>query len=187
MPISTLAVLGLLVVAYGGLMLGIRLNSPSTPLLTENTLVETATPFPRFLQGGVDFLAYRLTDSATRVGGELHFSAFWQAARPLVENNQSEIRLLDPATRRVVLRVLHRHPAGIPTVRWALDKYVEDDFTMPIPEGFTPGAYILQVRIGSCTTRDILPCEQIQGMDASDRFGNVEREALTIPEIIRVQ
>jgi len=186
MPRHMLIPLLALLVSYGAISVAVRLNPQSLPDSAFEHALTSATPLPRFLQGGIDFLGYQLPSNAPTIGGELRFSAFWQAARPLIEDNQSEIRLLNPVNRLPVLRVRHRHPAGIPTLNWTLDKYIRDDFVIPIPSNVTPGNYILQVSIGACSANDILPCDNIQGMDASDRLGNVERGAITIPEIIRI-
>ena len=142
---------------------------------------------PRFLQGGIDLLGYDLPSGAAVPGGALRLTVYWQAARPVVENNQSEVWLIDPISRQRMARVAHRHPGHVPTLRWPLDLYVRDAFELTLPPDLPPGDYVLQVAIGPCAARDLAPCEQIQGMDAFTATGAAELGAVTIPEVVRVR
>ncbi len=74
----------------------------------------------------------------------------------------------------------------MPTLRWPSGKMVRDVFAVTVPSTTPPGQYLLQVAVGPCPSRDPLPCEAIQAMDAYDAAGGVERGAVTIPVIVRV-
>lgn len=155
--------------------------------LARGQLASAATVIPRFLQGGVDLLAYDLPADSVTPGGELRLSIYWQASRPITEMYQSEAWLFDPTTRQTLARVAHRHPGGLPTLRWPLDRYVKDDFVLRLAPSVPPGDYVLRVAVGPCATRSILPCEQITALDAFTNFGEVERGGVTIPIVIRVR
>lgn len=151
------------------------------------TLSENAHALPRFLQGGVDLLGYEAAETVAAPGETLRLVVYWQAGRAIGENDQSETRIVDPATRQVVAREAHRHPGNVPTLRWPLGKIVRDEFVVTLPPGTLPGEYLLQVAVGRCQTRDPLPCQTMQDMDAYDAAGGVERGAVTIPVVVRVR
>jgi hypothetical protein len=185
-PWQVIALLVMLA-AYAGAAFWLRQNPALIVANSSRTGVDGAiTPLPRFLQGGVDLLGYDLSATRLQPGDDFSLSVFWQAARPILENNQSEAWLITSDTRQVIIRVPHRHPGTIPTLRWSLGYYVRDQFAMTLPPDLPPGDYLLQIAIGPCTTRDILPCDRIQGMDAFNALGEAERGAVTIPQAIRV-
>jgi GNAT superfamily N-acetyltransferase len=157
------------------------------PRSARGAVAGSFTALPRFLQGGIDLLGYDMPSGTAARGGVLRLTVYWQAARPIVENNQSEVWLIDPISRQRMARVAHRHPGYAPTLRWPLDLYVRDTFELTLPPDLPPGDYLLQVAIGPCATRDLAPCEQIQGMDAFTATGAAELGAVTIPEVVRVR
>lgn len=181
------ALVTLTMIAFG-FVLWVQDHPDAVPGATTGvTLSENAHALPRFLQGGVDLLGYEAAETVAAPGETLHVVAYWQAGRPIVENDQSEARIVDPATRQVVAREAHRHPGNVPTLRWPLGKIVRDEFVVTLPPGTLPGEYLLQVAVGLCQTRDPLPCQTIQDMDAYDAAGGVERGAVTVPVVIRVR
>jgi hypothetical protein len=182
------AALVTLVLIVFGFVLWVQDHPDAVPgVATGPALRAAVQPLPRFLQGGADLLGYEVAVPVVAPGEALRMVAYWQAGRPIVENDQSEARLLDPATRQVVARDAHRHPGNVPTLRWLLGKTVRDPFLIVLPSNILPGDYLLQVTMGVCQTRDPLPCEAIQEMDAYDAAGGVERGAVTIPVVIRVR
>ncbi len=144
-------------------------------------------PLPRFLQDGIDMLGYYLPTKTAAPGQALSLSVYWQPARPLVANNQSEAWLVNPVGQQVVARVANRHPAGKPSLFWQLGRYVRDTFRLPLPPDLPEGDYVLQVVIGPCQIPSVVPCERVDGMDGYNAYGEVERGKITIPQVIRVR
>jgi hypothetical protein len=112
---------------------------------------------------------------------------YWQAARPLVENNQSEVRLINVETGEVVARKSNRHIGGVPTLTWQLSGYIRDDLRLVIPPSLPQGSYLLKVALGVCNLPSPLPCEALRAVDAYDGQGRPERDGIIIPQIIRVE
>lgn len=188
-PVSRaeLAGLALALLVFLGISALVRVVPESIALRSApGQVAEAITPQPRFFQSGIDLIGYLLPDSAPRLGSELSLTVYWQAARPILENHQSEAWLVDPITKQRLVRVQHRHPGGIPAPRWTLGQYVRDTFSIPIPASLPPGKYLLQIAIGPCSARGLRPCEQIDGMDAYTALGQIERGLVTIPQVIEV-
>jgi hypothetical protein len=155
------------------------------PPMPRGQISAPLTPLPRFLQGGIDLLGYDLpVTAAPPLGVPFRAVVYWQPARPLLENNQSEAWLTNLRTGERVATVRHRHPGGVPTLHWVLGRYVRDEFVFPAM--IAPGDYLLQVAVGPCAARGVRPCERVDGMDAYTVQGQAEREAVTIPTTIRV-
>jgi hypothetical protein len=145
------------------------------------------TPLPRFSQAGIDLLGYHLPHQTVQRGAALSVTLYWQAARPLVENNQSEVRLINVETGEVVARKSNRHIGGVPTLTWQLSGYIRDDLRLVIPPSLPQGSYLLKVALGVCNLPSPLPCEALRAVDAYDGQGRPERDGIIIPQIIRVE
>ena len=103
-----------------------------------------------FVDGGgrVELLGYDLPRRRVRSGETVPVTLYWHALTPLEVNYQSFVHLARP------LHVLwgqedHLNPGNLPTERWPLDRYVWDEYEIPILPGTPPGEYALNVGIYS--------------------------------------
>ncbi|MFQ3536967.1 MAG: hypothetical protein SNJ58_13945 [Aggregatilineales bacterium] len=157
------------------------------PRSQRGSVLGEMTPLPRFSQAGIDSLGYHLPGQTVQRGELLSLTFYWQAARPLLELNQSEVRLIDVETGEIVARSGRRHVGGVPTLAWQLTGYIRDDLQLSIPLSLRPGSYLLKVGLGVCSQPLPLPCEGLRIADAYDSQGRVERDGIVIPQIIRVE
>ncbi len=96
----------------------------------------------------IELLGYDLPRRRVRSGETLSVVLYWRALSPLEANYQSFVHLARP------LHILwgqedHLNPAGLPTTRWPLDKYVWDEYEIGILPGTPPGEYVLNVGLYS--------------------------------------
>jgi hypothetical protein len=122
-----------------------------------------------------------------RRGEKLTLTLYWRAARPLVEHNQSELRLISVETGALVARSSNRHIGGVPTIAWQLSGYIRDDLRLSVPSDLPAGSYLLKVALGACNLPFPLPCQALRALDAYDAQGRPERDGVVIPQVIRVQ
>lgn len=145
------------------------------------------TPLPRFSQAGIDLIGYHLPRHVLRRGERLDLTLYWQAARPLLENDQSEMRLIDVQTGEIVASGANRHIGGVPTLFWRLSGYLRDDLSLTVPSDVPAGSYLLKVVLGACTAPLPLPCDSLRAVDAYNALGRLERGGIVIPHIIRLE
>ncbi|MDW8299288.1 MAG: hypothetical protein RML95_08105 [Anaerolineae bacterium] len=157
------------------------------PRSERGTVLGEMTPLPRFSQAGIDLLGYHLPRQTVQRGEVLALTLYWRAARPLLEHNQSEIRLINVETGEIVARHSNRHIGGIPTIAWQLSGYVRDELQLIVPFDLPAGNYLLKVALGVCNQPLPLPCEFLSAVDAYDAQGRAERNGITIPQVIRVE
>jgi hypothetical protein len=181
---SEAVTLALVLAVVSVLMLVVR-TYPAVIYPGDGSPYRGMSPLPRFLQGGIDLLGYSAVREAKPSDDLLTVTLYWQAARPILENNQSELYVVN-ADGVPIIRSAHRHPGGLQTVRWSFRQYVRDTFTITLPETLPPGEYGLRVVIGACNTYMLSPCDVITGMDAFDSFGNAERGGITLPYTITI-
>ncbi len=98
--------------------------------------------------GQIELLGYDLPNSSVRSGETFPLVLYWHALTPLDANYQSFVHVARP------LHILwgqedHLNPAGLPTKRWPLDKYVWDEYKVQVLPGTPPGEYVLNVGIYS--------------------------------------
>ncbi|MFN8418974.1 MAG: 6-pyruvoyl-tetrahydropterin synthase-related protein [Anaerolineae bacterium] len=172
-------VVAVVLIAWIGLTAWIR----SEPALISTTQTQQRiTPFRRFWQGGVDLLGYNLPDATLRAGGSFTLTAYWGASRPIVGSYQSQLLLTD-AAGRIVAVVAHRHPGGIPALRWVVNQFVRDEFTLQLPTALSAGQYSLRLRLGACSLNQLLPCadDDLELLDATDELGRSTHGAVILP------
>ncbi len=176
------------VVVGGGLLLCVFAGGVTLiRALPAATGVERYTPLPRFFQGGVDLLGYRL-ETATPLRGEpLTLDVYWVASRPLAELLQSEVWLRRPGEDQPYAQSIHRHPGGVASLRWSVGGVVRDRFWVHLPPDTPAGEYYLYVRIGACESRTILPCADMSGRDGFSPTGQSERGGIVIPVVVRIK
>ncbi|MEE8390650.1 MAG: hypothetical protein V3S14_07640, partial [Anaerolineae bacterium] len=98
--------------------------------------------------GQIELLGYDLPRPRVRSGESFPVVLYWHALVPLDVNYQSFVHLGRP------LHILwgqedHLNPAGLPTKRWPLDKYVWDEYDVRVLPGTPPGEYMLNVGLYS--------------------------------------
>jgi hypothetical protein len=157
------------------------------PRSARGNVLGEMTPLPRFSQSGIDLLGYYLTHQTVRRGEKLTLTLYWRAARPLVEHNQSELRLISVETGEIVARGSNRHIGGVPTIAWQLTGYIRDDLRLSVPFDLPAGSYLLKVALGACNLPFPLPCQALRALDAYDPQGRPERDGIVIPQIVRIE
>jgi hypothetical protein len=153
-----------------------------TTLYTRSEVI----PIRRLWQGGVDLLGFSVGATSVPPGATASITLYWQAARPVQAAYQSEVWLQD-TVGRVVTRVAHRHPGGVPTLRWPLKRFVHDEFALTVPPETPAGEYTLWVRVGICSAPRLAPCEVMPDLEHADEVGNVARGPLLLPISVRVR
>ncbi|MCP4537464.1 MAG: hypothetical protein GY832_09990 [Chloroflexi bacterium] len=98
--------------------------------------------------GQIELLGYDLPRARVRSGETFPLVLYWHALTSLDTNYQSFVHMARP------LHILwgqedHLNPAGLPTKRWPLDKYVWDKYEIQVLPGTPPGEYALNVGIYS--------------------------------------
>jgi hypothetical protein len=99
-------------------------------------------------EGQIELLGYDLPRSRVRSGETFPVVLYWHALVPLDANYQSFVHLARP------LHILwgqedHLNPAGLPTKRWPLDKYVWDEYDIQVLPGTPPGEYVVNLGLYS--------------------------------------
>jgi hypothetical protein len=98
--------------------------------------------------GQIELLGYDLPRSHVRSGETFPLVLYWHALTPLDANYQSFVHVARPP------HILwgqedHLNPAGLPTERWSLAKYVWDEYEVQVLSGTPPGEYMLNVGLYS--------------------------------------
>ena len=127
-----------LALAYGVLLVaapGLRLESSGTVALPAETALQVD------LAAAVWLLGFDAPAVVT-AGEPMTVTLYWKAQRPLSDNYQVFVHLLD-ASGAVVAQSDKINPGEFPTERWPLDKYVRDEHVLVIEAGLPAGAYRL--------------------------------------------
>jgi hypothetical protein len=98
--------------------------------------------------GEIELLGYDLPRQCIRPGETLPVVLYFRALTALDTNYQSFVHLARPL-HIVWGQEDHLNPAGLPTKRWPLDKYVWDQYEIHVPPGTPPGEYALNVGVYS--------------------------------------
>jgi hypothetical protein len=98
--------------------------------------------------GQIELLGYDLPRRSVRSGDEFTTVLYWRALVPLDVNYQSFVHVARP------VNILwgqedHLNPAGLPTTRWPLDRYVWDEYKVRVLPGTPPGEYVINVGLYS--------------------------------------
>ncbi len=98
--------------------------------------------------GQIELLGYDLPRRSVRSGDEFTVVLYWRALAPMDVNYQSFVHVARP------VNILwgqedHLNPAGLPTTRWPLDRYVWDEYKVRVLPGTPPGEYVINVGLYS--------------------------------------
>ncbi len=88
----------------------------------------------------VALLGYNTSAERAAAGDTFDVLLYWQAQRPLEEDYQIFVHVLD-AGGAVVAQSDKLHPGEFPTHRWPTDKYVPDAHQLALPPDLPPGDY----------------------------------------------
>ena len=124
--------------------------------------------------GQIELLGYDLPRQRVRSGTKFSLVLYWHALTPLDANYQSFVHLARP------LHILwgqedHVNPAGLPTTRWPLDKYVWDEYEINVLPGTPPGEYVLNVGLYSMAGGYRLP--------RYDEYGQIAGDSLVLTSV----
>jgi hypothetical protein len=124
--------------------------------------------------GQIELLGYDLPRRSVRSGDEFTVVLYWRALAPLDVNYQSFVHVARP------VNILwgqedHLNPAGLPTTRWPLDRYVWDEYKVRVLPGTPPGKYVINVGLYSMAGGYRLP--------SYDEGGSVVGDSVIIDSI----
>jgi hypothetical protein len=96
----------------------------------------------------IELLGYDLQQTHVHPGDAVHLVLYWRALVPLEKNYQTFVHVARPLDR-VWAQEDHLNPGmrhgGVPTTLWPLDKYVWDEYDIPIGRDVPSGEYQLNV------------------------------------------
>ncbi len=104
-----------------------------------------------WLGESVRLLGYDLNATAVRPGGRLRLRLYWYAAAPVPYGYASFVHLSGGGPP--LAQADKYNPAGVPTLTWTPDGYIQDDYTLELPPDLPPGTYRLLVGLYTCDTR----------------------------------
>lgn len=130
------------------------------------------------LQGGIDLLAYDISDEEIYPGDELSVLLYWKAREPIIENYQVFVHLRLTDSPHTWGQSDKLNPGDYPTSRWPTDRHVRDLHTFTIPLGTPPGDYMLSTGLWNHLTgyRQLVV----------DSDGAILSDAITLPTPITI-
>jgi hypothetical protein len=129
--------------------------------------------------GEIELVGYDLPRTQVRPGESIDLVLYWRALMPLDRNYQTFVHVAQPLDR-VWAQEDHLNPGmkhgGVPTTLWPLDKYVWDEYEIPIPVELPPGEYLLNAGLYLMDEGTRLAVYDEAGQVAGDGFvlGSIE-------------
>jgi hypothetical protein len=106
------------------------------------------TQYAAFGQGPdteeIKLLGYDLSHETLQPGRTFNVTLYWMAARPMTQTYQSFVHIIGPVGR-LWAQSDHLNPAGFPTDRWPLDRYIRDHHQLTLQPGAPDGTYTVHV------------------------------------------
>lgn len=147
-----------------------------------------AMPYPHVFEGGIDFLGFQLNDTTTYPGQTMHFTLYWEAARPNLTNYWVQVHLVNTATGSRIFSTTHHAPGGWITSYWNQVQYIQDDYYLPLPQLLAAGRYEIEVEVLQCNnSQQPYECPSPLLMKAYDPRGNLVGNTITLPQSMTIQ
>jgi hypothetical protein len=136
-----------------------------------------------FSDGGLQAIAYELSNNVYHHGDPINFSVFWRNQRPVQGNYQVKAYLsnLDDPSVRWYETPLH-NPGAYLTRRWIPNRYVREDYTFTLSTGIPYGSYVIAFEVYACNPF----CLQNTRANFFDNSGNLLGQVMTLPTIITI-
>ena len=144
------------------------------PRSSRGSVQEASAPFRRYVQTGFDLLAYRLERTVFASGDTLDLTLYWRAVRPIHDNFQITVSLVDANNGLRTVQSYRRHIGGYPTSRWPRDRYIRDSHQFQIPPSLMPGTYLLVVELWQCEVASPGVCQTARRLAFFDERGAPE-------------
>jgi hypothetical protein len=90
----------------------------------------------------INLLGYDLSHETIKSGRTLNVTLYWMAARPITRTYQSFVHIVD-SSGHLWAQSDHLNPAGFPTDRWPLNRYIRDTHQLTLPPGTPEGSYTI--------------------------------------------
>ena len=156
------------------------------PRSSRGSVQEASAPFRRYVQTGFDLLAYRLGRTVFAPGDALDLTLYWRAVRPIHDNFQITVSLVDANNGLRTVQSYRRHIGGYPTSRWPRDRYIRDSHRLQIPPSLMPGTYLLVVELWQCEVASPGVCQTARRLAFFDERGAPVGDSLALPVIMTV-
>lgn len=95
----------------------------------------------------VELAGYRLDSQRVTPDEPLHLTLYWRAVTVIHQPLLLTLRLVDPATDRVWMRVENSAPGGLKTDLWNAGARLDDRYALLPPADMPPGDYVLDVAL----------------------------------------
>jgi hypothetical protein len=143
-------------------------------------------PLQHYSRLGLDILSYRLDNAVVTPGESIELTLYWRTVRPLADNLQVTVNLVDAGTGRRVAQSYKRHLGGYPTTRWPSNRYVRDVHRLSLSESVPPGNYLLQVEVWDCASAALEGCQADQRLEFFEAYGSPVGRSLVLPVLVNV-
>ena len=149
-------------------------------------VLEDSQPIQHYSGLGLDILAYRLDAAVVRPGDTIDLTLYWRTVRPLSDNLQVTVNLVEASTGEHVAQSYKRHLGGYPTTRWPSNRYVRDTHRLSLDGTLPPGNYLLQVEVWDCAAAGLRACQPDQRLEFFEAYGEPVGRGLVLPVVVNV-
>jgi 4-amino-4-deoxy-L-arabinose transferase-like glycosyltransferase len=140
------------------------------------------------LGDNVRFLGFDMDSEAVQVGGEISFTLYWQALRPMEVSYTVFTHLVGHSNEILGQDDGLPQGGGYPTTLWKPGEVIADTYTIPIDPGTLPGSYPLKVGMYRLETGTRLPVTDADGQplanDSIELLRFRVQAAVTPPPIV---
>jgi len=149
-------------------------------------VLEESQPLQHYSRLGLDILAYQVDETTVKPGDSLALTLYWRTVRPLADNLQVTVNLIEANTGQRVAQSYKRHLGGYPTTRWPSNRYMRDIHRLSLPESLPPGNYLIQVEVWNCPAAGLAGCQPDQRLEFFEAYGNPVGPSVVLPVLVNV-
>jgi hypothetical protein len=131
---------------------------------------------------GLEAVAYRLDRFHYHPGETLELTLYWQTLRVLLQDYQIKLYLVSNANGVQWLPTDFRRPGNYPTLRWNINRYIEDRASIPLSLTIFPGNYQIAAEVYGCNPA----CSLDSRVNFFDPDGRLLGRTLILPPIITI-
>jgi hypothetical protein len=117
--------------------------------------LRAATPIRVQTNVGLQLFGYRIEASETlQPGGKLQLDLYWRVLRALPENYWVRVSLnrLSAESTASSIILAEKMPGDLPTRLWPTERYVQDSYSVALPQDLSAGTYLLGLEVFACNT-----------------------------------